>query len=165
MYCWDVSSSYSEAVQKQQLQVNELKSIYISLLWLIKSFSLEQNQQKLKQELLKTKQKHLTCLSDVWEYNVCKPVGFSFSVWGFKDALHMLVWKAKKICVKITTLMGMSWVSGCKKWFHSLENERVHLLIIPVDLASLEKDLPTCSVNLHFWASLVAQLVKDLPAM
>lgn len=71
MYCWDVSSSYSEAVQKQQLQVNELKSIYISLLWLIKSFSLEQNQQKLKQELLKTKQKHLTCLSDVWGHNVC----------------------------------------------------------------------------------------------
>ena len=39
------------------------------------------------------------------------------------------------------------------------------MLIIPVDLASLENDLPTHSVDLLFWASLVVQLVKNPPAM
>ena len=38
-------------------------------------------------------------------------------------------------------------------------------MIIPVDLASLEKDLPTCSVDLYFWASLVGQLIKNPPAI
>ena len=46
-----------------------------------------------------------------------------------------------------------------------MENERFHLLIIPVDLASLENDLPTHSVDLLFGASLVVQLVKNPPAM
>ena len=39
------------------------------------------------------------------------------------------------------------------------------MLIIPVDLASLENDLPTHSVDLLFGASLVVQLVKNPPAM
>lgn len=72
-----IAGVYHHPIQRQPQRssfktprVNELKSIYISLLWLRKSFSLEQNQPKLKQELLEIQQKHLICLSDVEGHNV-----------------------------------------------------------------------------------------------